>query len=326
MMPEIYLPPVIQKALDQGAALIISISGGKDSQAMLMALVIAYIRNGWTGPIYALHCDLGRAEWPESYSHCQRIAAIAGVRLVIVRRPQGDLIQEMEDRLEKVAGTGDPFWPSSSSRYCTSDQKRGQADKELRQPKPFWPSSEARYCTAHQKTNQANKELRNYPLVISAEGIRAGESTNRAKKQPVSIRKDVTAKALEALSPEDALTYRSLKQRLVLTWYPIFYWSDEEVYQRCGHTIEERNQRRELYRQGRKEEALDGWGMHPAYVYGNDRVSCVLCILGSLNDLRTGARHHPELLDYYINLEEKGQATFKNGWSLKELLVNQEEP
>jgi 3'-phosphoadenosine 5'-phosphosulfate sulfotransferase (PAPS reductase)/FAD synthetase len=226
----------------------------------------------------------------------------------------------MEDRLEKLAGTGDPFWPDTQNRYCTSDQKRGQADKELRQPKPFWPSLQNRYCTGHQKTNQADKQLRQFSLVISAEGIRAKESPNRAKKSPVSVRQGPTAKALKKLSPEDALAYRNTTQKLALTWYPIFYWSEEEVYRRCGHSTKERDHRRELYRQGRKEEALDGWGMHPAYIYGNDRVSCVLCVLASLNDLRVGANHHPELLEHYIHLENKGQATFKNGWSLKELL------
>lgn len=326
-MKQVYLPSVIQEALAQGAALVVSISGGKDSQAMLMALVTAYVHHGWTGPIYALHADLGRAEWPESFSHCQRMAATAGVNLVVIRRPQGDLVQEIEDRLEKLAGTGEPFWPDAQNRYCTSDQKRGQADKELRQPKPFWPSLQNRYCTGHQKINQADKELRQFPLVISAEGIRAGESPARAKKLLVSVRQGPTAKPLKNLSPEDALAYRNSSQKLALTWYPIFDWTDEEVYQRCGHSIEERNYRRALYREGLKEEALNGWGMHPAYVYGNDRVSCVLCILGSLNDLRTGAGEHPELLNHYIGLEERGQATFKNKWSLKELLpVSEDNP
>lgn len=319
-MPEIYLPPIIKKALEQGAALVASISAGKDGQAMLMALVIAYIRHNWQGPLYALHCDLGRAEWPESYSHCQRIAATAGVELVIVRRPQGDLFQEIEDRMEKLAGTDKPFWPSSSARYCTSDQKRDQADKELIKPKPFWPSLNNRYCTGHQKTNQADKELRKFPLVISAEGIRAEESPARSKKEAVSIRKSITAKALRDLSLEDALEYQSFNQRLCLTWYPVFYWTEEQVYQRCGHSIEERNYRRALYREGRKEEALDGWGMSQVYIYGNDRHSCIICILGSLNDLRTGAREHPEVINYLIGLEDKGGATFKHNWSLKELL------
>jgi 3'-phosphoadenosine 5'-phosphosulfate sulfotransferase (PAPS reductase)/FAD synthetase len=191
-MNNIYLPETISRALKLGAALIVSISGGKDSQAMLMALIIEYVKHGWTGPIYALHCDLGRAEWPESLPMCQKMATIAGVNLQVVRRPQGDLVQEIEDRMHKLNGTGRPFWPSSSARYCTSDHKRDQANKELRQAKPFWPSAAARYCTSHHKTNQADKEFRNFPLVISAEGIRAEESDFRAKKQPVSLRKQIT--------------------------------------------------------------------------------------------------------------------------------------
>lgn len=57
-----------------------------------------------------------------------------------------------------------------------------------------------------------------------------------------------------------------------------------------------------------------------AYVYGNERLSCALCILANDNDLRNGARHQPELAAHYIRLEEVGGATFKNGRSLAEIV------
>jgi len=295
------LPDVICRAMAQGAALVINISSGKDSQAMLMALVVAYHRNRWTGPIFALHMDLGRAEWPESIVHCQRIAAIAGVKLVVIKRPQGDLIQEIEERMLALAGTDKPYWPSSSNRYCTSDQKR----------------------------DQANKILRQFPLVISAEGIRAEESTERGKKNPITLRDKVSSTKFEGMDVKSALSkwielneLGAKKQpTLAITWFPIFDWTIDQVYTQCGHSIKERDHRRELYRDGRKAEALSDWWMHQAYIYGNDRVSCIFCILGNLNDLRTGAREHPKLLKQtYIPLEDGGGKTFKNKWSLKELL------
>lgn len=287
----IILNEPLDNLLKDGAALVVSVSGGKDGQAMLNRLVVEHVQHGWTGPIYALHMHLGRAEWPQSLRHCQKIAYNAGVRLVIRHRPQGDLVQEIEDRMVKLAGTGKPFWPSSASRYCTSDQKRTQADKELRQ----------------------------FEVVVSAEGIRAAESDDRSKKHPIHIRKQITASAIRDTSIENAIKYRRPGQRLAINWYPIFDWSTEDVYQACGHSLAELEERRKLYREGQIVEALDGWYMHPAYVFGNDRLSCALCILGSINDLCVGGQHNPWLLNHYIRLEEIGGSTFKNGMSLKEI-------
>jgi hypothetical protein len=46
----------------------------------------------------------------------------------------------------------------------------------------------------------------------------------------------------------------------------------------------------------------------------------MFCILGSLNDLQNGAKHNPSLLSEMISMENEGDATFKNKWSLKTLL------
>lgn len=282
-IPDVFLPPEIDAALKNGAALAISISGGKDSQAMLIALTRLYQPSGWTGPLFAIHAHLGRAEWPQSLGMCQKMADDAGIPLTVVSRPQGDLVQEIEDRKEKLAGTGKPFWPDAKNRYCTS----------------------------HHKTNQIDKRLRGYPVVISAEGIRAEESPARAKKSPFGVRKAITAKALEEMSPADALAQQSPGQRVGLTWYPIFYWHKPHVYGRCGHDLEELNERRALYRAGDHERALNGWQMHPAYVFGNERLSCALCILGSRNDIENGARHNSELLSVYADWERETGFTFR---------------
>lgn len=316
-IPDVYLPPEIDGALKNGAALAISISGGKDSQAMLIALTRLYQPSGWTGPLFAIHAHLGRAEWPQSLGMCQKMADDAGIPLTVVARPQGDLVQEIEDRKEKLAGTGKPFWPDAKNRYCTSDQKRTQIDKVLRAP--FWPDAKNRYCTSHHKTNQIDKRLRGYPVVISAEGIRAEESPARAKKSPFGVRKAITAKALEEMTPADALAQQSPGQRVGLTWYPIFYWEKPHVYERCGHTLDELGERRALYRAGDHEQALNGWQMHPAYVFGNERLSCALCILGSRNDIENGARHNPELLSIYADWERETGFTFRQDLALMDV-------
>ncbi len=44
---------------------------------------------------------------------------------------------------------------------------------------------------------------------------------------------------------------------------------------------------------------------HYAYTLGNDRLSCVFCIMASKGDMRNGAEHQPTLLDQYAALEER---------------------
>jgi len=99
----IEIPEPISDALSAGASLAISISGGKDSQAMLYALERERKAQGWTGYIFAIHAHLGRMEWPQSLAHCERICADINVPLIIVRRPQGDLLQEMQERMVETA-------------------------------------------------------------------------------------------------------------------------------------------------------------------------------------------------------------------------------
>lgn len=312
-----------------GGTLALSVSGGKDGQAMTNALLPIIQERGWKA--FLLHMDLGRAEWPQTPAHVERIAERTGLSLVVVKRPQGDLVQEIEDRMVKLAGTDKPFWPSSASRYCTADQKRAQADKVYRNlesvveqqeattGKPFWPSSANRYCTSHHKTNQADKVYRQHEIIISCEGIRAQESPARAKKPQLQIREQITAKALQGLPIMDALAYRSLGQRLALTWFPILDWELEDVWQAMGTSSAELERRRELYRAEDDVAALDGWPGHPAYVFGNVRVSCAICMLAIDGDIRNGAKHHPELYRTYRQMEVDSGFTFKNGRSLADI-------
>jgi hypothetical protein len=54
---------------------------------------------------------------------------------------------------------------------------------------------------------------------------------------------------------------------------------------------------------------------HPAYALDNERLSCGLCIFGSLRDLRNGARQNPEVYREYVQLEvESGYAFQPRRW------------
>lgn len=261
-----------------GAALAVSISGGKDSQVMLREMVtirqmldLDVDDNG--GKFFAVHADLGRMEWKESLSECQRhCKRTNGINtpLVVVRRPQGDLLQQMQDRMKKLEGTGKPFWPSSAARYCTSDQKRGQIDKVLRK----------------------------YEIVISAEGIRAEESPARSKLPVIGIRKQITAERLREMTVEQAIKERQPGERLAVTWRPILYWQAQyHVWVQLGG----------------KDLA------HPAYRFGNDRVSCAFCVMASANDLSVGARHNPELFETLCKMEDESGCSFQNKRWLRDI-------
>ncbi|WP_170934682.1 phosphoadenosine phosphosulfate reductase domain-containing protein [Hymenobacter gelipurpurascens] len=321
---------MIDAALRGGADLALSLSAGKDSQALVALLAPWFRAQGYTGRCYVVHADLGRAEWPQTAALVERMAEDAGMPLLVVRRPKGDLVARFEERLEATRESGAPFWPSSASRYCTSHLKAGPIDTALRNPAPFWPSSASRYCTSDLKRGPIDTALRSAEVVISAEGVRADESHARAKKPVVEIRTGITASSqkatrnLSAMTPEEALAARNPGQRVALNWRPLLHWNTEEIWQACGTSSAELTRRRLLYAAGQHEEALQGWPCHPAYVFGNERLSCAFCVLGSKNDLLNGAQHNPELYAHLIQLEIVGGATFKNGWSLTELPVTGE--
>ena len=336
------VPKVIRRALDGGASLAVSISGGKDGQAMLSAVVPWFREHGYGSQLFAIHSDLGRAEWSQTPAFVEHLAQQAGVPLVVVRRTKGDLVARIEERLVKVRQDAEdhkpvPFWPSSTSRYCTapadrSHLKTGPINQALRNSIPFWPSSGQRYCTSDLKRGPIDTKLRSFErstagVIISAEGVRGGESRERAKKPVVEIREAITAESkfverdLASMTPDDALTRRGPGQRVAFNWRPIFNWTLEQVWVGCGTSVAELKRRRALYKLGEHEQALSGWSAHPAYVFGNERLSCSICVLASKNDLLNGANHNPDTYLRYLELEHDGDATFKDGWSLLDLPV-----
>jgi 3'-phosphoadenosine 5'-phosphosulfate sulfotransferase (PAPS reductase)/FAD synthetase len=315
-MRTVHVPPEIDAAMTAGAALAISISGGKDSQAMLAALAALRLERGWSGAFYAVHANLGSAEWRQTLAHCRNLCARLDVPLVEVARPQGDLVQQIRDRMEKLRGTGAPPWPDAKNRYCTSDQKRTQIDKVMRSP---WPTATQRYCTADQKRDQIIKAHRGHGLVVAAMGMRAEESPARRKRPVVSTARRITAKALADMSLLDAIHEAAPGRRLGMDWLPIHDWTVADVWEACGSSVEDLARRQGLYRDGRTDEALDGWPAHPAYVFGNQRLSCAFCILACRSDLVIGARHNPELFRQYVAIERESGFTFQHGRSLESL-------
>ena len=68
------IPPEIYDVLASGAHLVLSVSGGKDSDAMSYELLYHHRLHRFTGEIIMVHADLGRMEWLETPAYVEDLA------------------------------------------------------------------------------------------------------------------------------------------------------------------------------------------------------------------------------------------------------------
>ncbi len=137
--------------------ILVNTSAGKDSQAMMDYLVEQADLAGVRDRLVAVHCDLGRVEWAGTRELAEKQAAHYGIRFEVVSRPQGDLLQQIEER---------GMFPSSTARYCTSDHKRGQVRVLMTK-----------------LVNEVRARVGNRQVsILNCMGLRADESPARAKK------------------------------------------------------------------------------------------------------------------------------------------------
>lgn len=136
-----------------------------------------------------------------------------------------------------------------------------------------WPSAKNRQCTSDLKRGPIEREVRRYMKrggwmkVVSCLGFRAEESPARAKRQVFSRSER-----------------GSVAGRDWFDWLPIHDLTREDVFA----TIEAAGQK-----------------PHPAYSAGNDRLSCVFCIMGSARDIANGARLNPALFEKLVAIEKR---------------------
>ena len=143
-----------------------------------------------------------------------------------------------------------------------------------------------RYCTSDMKRGPISRWLRNtFPTgnVICSMGLRAEESTARARKEIFQLRQDSSAPT---------------KGRFVHNWLPIHDWTESDVW--------------DCIRQ-------HGNIHHEAYRLGNHRLSCALCVLASLNDLINGAVHNPDTYREYCRIEAVTGYSFRKDFWLSDL-------
>ena len=325
----------IGSVLAEGAALAISVSGGKDSDAMLRYLYQLWLEQGWPGDTFALFCELGRIEWPGVETHIRRLCEEIQLPLIKLHAKLS-MVDEWQKRYERILSKQEdkPFWSSSAARYCTDREKTQVSNQFFRgslQPteKPFWSSSAARFCTKHEKIQPSDKLLRNYNFVVCAVGLRAQESGARALKPRYQVRNDIASKPYK--TPKECKSAAEKEQwaeqayqrwldsdrkgRFAITWHPIHDWDIDQVWQQNGTSSADVARRVDLYKQGDFEQAIAGFPCHWAYATGNSRLSCSMCVLANGGDILNGAQHNPMVWAELSLMELVGGWAFQqNRW------------
>lgn len=125
----------INGALDlrQFDKIFISVSGGKDSHAMLFLVRDLADRQGVPREkLLAMYADTGM-EWHNAAEHVQALCKAAGVELVTVY-PVRPMIEKIRFRAERIKASGKDSvaFPCSTCRWCTSEQKVEPLDKLIR--------------------------------------------------------------------------------------------------------------------------------------------------------------------------------------------------
>ncbi len=273
--------------------IVVNSSGGKDSQASLDKLIETADRQKFPrSRIVVAHADLGDMEWPGTKELVLEHAAHYGLRVEIEKRPQGDLLTQVEQR---------GMWPSSKQRYCTSDHKRGQVakiftklTKETRDARlldrngvelPYVEPSrhDAQSVSSRRAVRKNVKAKRRKIRFLNVFGFRAEESPARAKHKP--FEKD------ERLSN----TLRHVDR-----WLPIHHWKLRDVW----HRIEQAGTRK-----------------HWAYARGMTRLSCRFCIFAPKSQLIISASQpeNQQVFDRYVQVEIRIGHKFKQKESLQDI-------
>lgn len=236
---------------DEKTLVVSNHSGGKDSQAMYLRLKNIIPPHR----LVVIHSHLPEVEWVGTEDFIK-----ATISHEFFKVQAGKTFFEMVERRQQ--------FPSPKNRQCTSDLKRSPIQKQVR-----------KLCNE-----------RGFTTVLNCMGLRAEESSRRAKKTVLKLNKTQTN-----------------GKRNWYDWLPIHKMTTEEVFA-C---IKINNQ-------------------EPFWTYskGLSRKSCSFCIMASEEDLCVAAKLRPELLERYDYYEKKFGRTMmmptkKNGKRTLKEIINQ---
>ena len=237
--------------------IIASLSGGKDSTAMLLHLVEHY------GPETLIaHHQVLPEDWPETLPYVQELCRRLHVWLVVqqmIYEPVGDgtAVRRLEVR--------NIYTPSDIVRWGNPGKITGITDLAMRRNWP--PSPSRRFCTSYFKVRLLNwwiirqqRSMALGPEVIVALGERWAESPRRAKKVELWPRAKCQRKS-----------YR------VWNWEPVISWSRRQVFHKLRDWGIEPHP---AYRA----QGMADWQMYDQDAEGGPRTSCRLCIYCTHSD------------------------------------------
>lgn len=318
--------------------IVVSTSGGKDSQTMLRRVVQLAEVAGVKDRVVAVHADMGRVEWPGVPELAAEQAAHYSVRFEIVKRPQGDLLEHVLDRSKKLKTRAKeaPPVPSPTNRYCTSHHKSDQISKVYTQltnktnGTPPVPSPTNRYCTSDHKRDQIAKVMTTLATETRAEPGKAVMPWMKPSQRFCTSdhKRDQQAKLLTRLAGEKKAKRRvrilqcmgmragesparaklrpfyldkrtSNGRKTVHIWLPIHGMSEAEVW---------------------ADVKASGVRHHWAYDLGMPRLSCCFCIYAPKPALVLAAKHMPELAKEYARVEQEVGYTFRQGLPMTEVI------
>jgi 3'-phosphoadenosine 5'-phosphosulfate sulfotransferase (PAPS reductase)/FAD synthetase len=290
--------------------IVVSTSGGKDSQAALEYTYQAARKQGVLDRLTVVHCDLGRVEWQGTRDLVERQVEKYGLDLTVVKRPGNDLLDQVLKERKK--------WPAyGMAQFCTSDHKTSQVAKVV-----TGLTEETRKAEGYSARSKGR-----VVRVLQVLGLRAQESQHRAELHPMMAH-TLPPGSWEPVDPKDIPRYPPTKQEITKAakegreplgkpmyydsydktepntireewqWLPVFDWTEDQVWS--------------LIRRRRLE-------YHRAYDLGMSRFSCAFCICARRADLLIAARHNKELLRQYVKVERKIGFTFKHGWPIERL-------
>lgn len=213
---------------DPKTLVVINHSGGKDSQAMYLAVrgMVPDSR------MVVIHAHLPEVEWEGIFEHIQKTTTHE-IFVVQARKTFFEMVEHRQ------------MFPSPKNRQCTSDLKRGPITKKV-----------IELCNE-----------RDFTQVLNCMGLRAEESSGRAKKEVFRLVESNTN-----------------SKRTWYEWLPIHKFSTEEVFENIANA---------------------GQNPHWAYGAGMTRLSCCFCIMASREDLRTAKRLMPDLYQRYAETERR---------------------
>jgi len=257
--------------------IVVSTSGGKDSQTVIRVTAELARDRGLLDRVIALHSDLGpTVEWPEAGKYAREQAEAVDIpRFETVTRIGGTASKDSDmyhkgdiwgDLLDMVRRKGE--WPDDKARYCTSDFKRGPILNFYTKLARAWNKEHQGERERRGKRGAGelvDRHGRTACRILEVTGLRASEAPRRAKR------------------PEFYTRIESPVRR-VDSWMPIKWWTDADVWADICES---------------------GIPYHPAYDRGMDRLSCVFCFYAKLHQLVASGYQNPEALAEYIATERE---------------------